>query len=97
MLLHITRATHIEDHKIAVVFNDGREGIADLSGILAGPVFAPLWEVPEFARFRVDKELDAIVWSNGADLAPERIYFEAFKHDEDSVLQARFREWGYLE
>nr|VFK37974.1 MAG: Protein of unknown function (DUF2442) [Candidatus Kentron sp. SD]VFK42614.1 MAG: Protein of unknown function (DUF2442) [Candidatus Kentron sp. SD] len=56
-----------------------------MSGILAEPVFAPLREIPEFARFRIDKELDTIVWPNGADPAPGRIYFEAFKNDDDPL------------
>nr|VFJ54668.1 MAG: Protein of unknown function (DUF2442) [Candidatus Kentron sp. FM]VFJ55177.1 MAG: Protein of unknown function (DUF2442) [Candidatus Kentron sp. FM] len=60
-----------------------------------GPVFEPLRDVSEFARFRVDTELETITWPNGADLAPERIYFQAFKDEDNPALQARFRKWGY--
>ena len=52
-------------------------------------------KAPEvFRQFRVDEELQTIVWPNGADLAPEYIYFQAFR--EDSGLQAAFRKWGYV-
>ncbi|MBT8420010.1 MAG: DUF2442 domain-containing protein [Gammaproteobacteria bacterium] len=95
MFLHVTQATHLEDYKIAVSFNDGKKGIADLSDVLKGPVFESLKDVSEFSRFRVDEELETVVWPNGADLAPESIYFQAFKDDADSALQARFRKWGY--
>ena len=40
-------------------------------------------EESEFRRFTVDKELDTLVWENGADLAPEYIYFRAFRNEQD--------------
>jgi len=42
----------------------------------------------------VDKELDTIVWSNGIDLAPEFIFFQAFKDERN--LQLQFKAWGYI-
>ncbi|MBC8445962.1 MAG: DUF2442 domain-containing protein, partial [Chloroflexi bacterium] len=47
-----------------------------------------------FSRLRVDEELETITWPNGADLAPEYIYFRAFK--DDPALQEQFKEWGYI-
>ena len=75
MFLHITNAKYLEDYKVKVSFNNGREGIADLSSILKGKVFEPLKNKTEFSNFIVDKELETIVWSSGADLAPEYIFF----------------------
>ena len=42
----------------------------------------------------IDEELETIVWPNGADLAPEYVYFQAFKEDPD--LQSQFKQWGYI-
>jgi len=42
----------------------------------------------------IDFCLETIIWANGADLAPEYIYFKAFKDDPD--LQEQFKKWGYL-
>ena len=42
MMLHITEAKYLTDYKVQVVFNDGKEGVADLSDALRGPVFDPL-------------------------------------------------------
>lgn len=94
MFLHITKAAYIEDYKVRVSFNNGREGVADLTDALTGSVFESLKAQSAFSTFSVDAELETIVWSNGADLAPEYIYFQAFKNDPK--LQAQFKQWGYI-
>lgn len=94
MFLHVTNANYIEDYKIEVSFNNGRKGVADLRSALKGSVFKSLRNKSEFSSFTVDKELETIVWSNGADLAPEYIYFQAFKNEPK--LQSQFKQWGYI-
>lgn len=95
MFLHVTDARYLRDYLVEVAFNDGRMGIADLAGALHGPVFEPLKDRSVFSSLRVDPELETIVWPNGADLAPEFLYFQAFK--EEPALAEQFREWGYLQ
>lgn len=80
MILHVTNAIYIGDYKVEVSFNDGRKGVADLSDALQGPVFKPLKDKAIFSQLKVDKVLETITWPNGADLAPEYIYFQAFKN-----------------
>lgn len=94
MFLHIKQARYRNDYKVEVTFSDGRTGIADLAPALTGPVFEPLRDKGVFARFTVDADLQTIVWPNGADLAPEYIYFQAFRNDPE--LHEQFRTWGYL-
>ena len=94
MLLHVTSAKPVEGYRVQVRFDDGREGVADLSEALVGPMFEPLRDPDMFNMMRVDKELRTIVWPNGCDLAPEYIYFQSFRDEPE--LQARFRKWGYL-
>ena len=93
MILHITQAKYLKDYEVEVVFNDGRKGVADLSGVLRGPVFQPLKDKRFFAQLRVDNEMATITWPNGADLAPEAVYYWAFKNVPE--LQNQFKEWGY--
>ena len=93
MILHITQAKYLNDYKVQVVFNDGKEGVADLFDVLRGPVFNPLKDKKLFAQLRVDEEMETIAWPNGADLAPEAVYFRAFKDAPE--LQKQFQEWGY--
>lgn len=95
MFLHVTSAKYLRDYLVEVTFNNGRSGCADLSEALRGPMFEPLKDVSVFSRLRVDEELQTVAWENGADLAPEYIYFQAFK--SDAALASQFREWGYLQ
>ena len=71
MLLHVTDAKYLRDYVIWLRFNDGAEGEVDLEPELEGEVFGPLKDLEQFKKFRVDPELDTVVWDNGADLAPE--------------------------
>ncbi|MCL0065337.1 DUF2442 domain-containing protein [Dehalococcoidia bacterium] len=94
MFLHVTNAKYIEEYRVQISFNDGRKGVADLSDALEGSVFGQLKEKSVFSRLKLDEELGTIVWPNGADLAPEYIYFQAFK--DEPGLQTQFKEWGYV-
>lgn len=93
MFLHVTKVEYLHDYAIRVTFNDGRRGEADLEDALRGPVFEPLKDKILFSQVSVDPELETVVWPNGADLAPEFLYFKAF-HD-DPALAKQFEEWGY--
>jgi len=94
MLVNVVNAKYLDRYRIAVTFNNGRAGVVDLKDVLNGPVFEKLKDVDEFRRFKVDSELDTIVWANGADIAPEYVFYKAFSDDAD--LQEQFRDWGYL-
>jgi len=71
MFLHVTSARYISDYKLWLEFNDGAKGEVDLADELSGEVFSPLSDLKAFKNFTLDDELDTIVWSNGADFAPE--------------------------
>ncbi len=94
MILHVVEAKHLGGYRVEVGFNDGKRGVADLTEAIKGGIFENLKDEKEFARFVVDPELDTLVWANGADLAPEYIYFQAFKSEPE--LRPKFIEWGYL-
>lgn len=93
MFLHVIHAAYDGDYKIKITFNDGRTGTVNLLPVLKGPVFDALKNIAEFRKFRVDEELATIVWENGADFAPEYLYYLAFKEEESLLTQ--FKNWGY--
>jgi hypothetical protein len=74
MFLHVKEATYLHDYVLRVRFNNGMEGEVDLSKELEGEVFEPLKDINKFKAFKVDSDLETIVWENGADLAPEFLY-----------------------
>jgi len=92
--LRIEAVEHLEGTRIRVAFSNGRSGVADLQALLCGPLLAPLKQPGCFAEFELNAELGTITWPNGADLAPEAIYFQAFQ--DDPSLQETFQAWGYL-
>lgn len=71
MILHVTDVKYLQNYQLKLTFNDGVAGIVDLSNELWGEMFEPLKDPVLFSQVRLDKELDTIVWANGADLAPE--------------------------
>ena len=74
MILHVREARYVRDYVLWLRFNDGAEGEIDLKSELEGEVFAPLKDLSQFQRFRVDPELQTVVWENGADITPEFLY-----------------------
>jgi hypothetical protein len=74
MFLHVKEARYLHDYVIWLRFKDGAEGEIDLESELQGEVFGPLRDKQAFERFKVDPELETVVWENGADLSPEFLY-----------------------
>ena len=74
MILHVREARHVRDYVIWLRFNDGAEGEVDLKDELDGEVFEPLKDLSRFTQFRVDPEMQTLVWNSGADMAPEFLY-----------------------
>ena len=75
MLRDITHATPLEDYRLRLRFEDGLEGEICLSELVPFEgVFAPLRVPAFFNQVRVNPELGAIEWPNGADLDPDVLY-----------------------
>lgn len=70
--IHICTAQHEGAYRIALSFNDGSKGVADLSEELEGPVFEPLRDFDYFKKFQLIGP--TLEWPNGADFAPEFLY-----------------------
>jgi hypothetical protein len=73
-MLEITRAEHLEEFRIRVLFSNGEEGVVDLFDALWGPIFESLKDPSRFKEFKVPEVLHTIAWENGADFAPEFLY-----------------------
>lgn len=62
--------------RIDLTFADGLNAVVDMNNILKTyrGVFLPLLDDHFFQQVRVDPELGAIVWPNGADVCPDVLY-----------------------
>lgn len=73
----VTSVTALPDAQIEVTFVDGTSGKVDMRAFLRRPnidgtVFEPLRDPAVFAGARV--VMGAVLWPNGADLAPDAMY-----------------------
>ena len=93
VFLHIRDVRCVDAYWLELGFSDGRRGIADLEAELVGPVFSQLLDPDLFRRVVVNAELGTIQWANGADFAPEFLYFLAFQNDP--ALIPKFKAWGH--
>lgn len=95
-MLHISNAEYLGDYRVRFVFDNGREGVADLHSMIfddSRSVFSPLRDKDNFQQFYI--EHGALCWADGLDVAPEYIYYLAFRDDE--TLHPLFEKWGYIE
>jgi hypothetical protein len=65
----------LNDYRLRIQFDDGVEGIVDVAQRVSFKgVFAPLRDLTEFRRVKVNPEIGTIAWPNGADLDPVVLY-----------------------
>jgi hypothetical protein len=70
----ITDAVYAGDYKLSLLFNDLESRIVDLEPYLDGPIFEPLKELSYFRSFELNRDIDTVVWPNGADFSPDFLY-----------------------
>ena len=70
----------VGDYRLRLLFDDGTVGDVDFSSREWTGVFEPFRDPAYFAQVRIDPEAATIVWPNGVDMAPERLYEEARRH-----------------
>ena len=73
-MLYVVDATYVDGYRLCVRFDEGTTKIVDLHPHLDGPIFEPLRDIAYFKSFKVDHDVDTVVWENGADFAPEFLY-----------------------
>ncbi len=73
-IVRISEVQPKEGRRLALTFDDGTRGVADVSRLLVGPVFEEIRGSDEvFARVVLDG-YGSIAWPNGADLDPWVLY-----------------------
>jgi len=77
VLVCVRAVRYLDGFRVHLTFTDGTERDMDLESYLHGPIFDPLRNNPKlFAQVYIDPETETLTWPNGADIAPETLYYE---------------------
>jgi len=71
---YVLDASYIGGHRLKIGFENDEVRVVDLAAHLDGPVFEPLKDESYFRQFRVNEDIDTVVWPNGADFSPDFLY-----------------------
>ena len=71
---YILDATYHNEYKLRIKFENNEVLIVDFAEHLDGPVFEPLKDIGYFRLFKVNLDIDTIVWPNNADFSPDFLY-----------------------
>jgi hypothetical protein len=77
-------------YTLRVGFDDGTEQVMDFRPMLAGALYGPLRELTVFNQVRIDAEVHALVWPNGADFDPATLHDW---REHASALIERAKQW----
>ena len=78
----------IKDYSVEITFDDLKKGVIDLRSYLGKGIFKELLDKKKFCQMKVDAQLGTMCWPNGADIAPDTLYFrisQAFTSALDNV------------
>lgn len=94
-MLHISACQWLADYKLALIFDNGIEGVVDLDDLIEEDViFAPLKNKEIFKNVEL-RYGGVTTWLNGLlDIAPEYLFFLMNKCNPK--FHDLFTKWGYL-
>lgn len=77
-IIDVVDVTVLGRYVLELQFEDGSNRVIDLEPILEGPMYAALLaDYDLFRQVRVDADAGTVVWPNGADISPRRLYAES--------------------
>ena len=71
---YVINVAYAGEYKLRVQFENNEFRLVDLADHLDGPVFEPLKEPSYFQSFRLNPDIDTVVWPNNADFSPDFLY-----------------------
>jgi hypothetical protein len=70
----VKQAKYVKDYQIILTFDNDQSKFIDLRNYLEGEIFQPLNDIAYFKKFRIDNDLETLVWDNGADISPDFLF-----------------------
>jgi hypothetical protein len=71
---YVLDVSYAGGYKLRVRFENEEVRVVDLSDHLDGPIFEPLKDLSYFRQFKVNHDIDTVVWPNDADFSPDFLY-----------------------
>ncbi len=71
----IVKVRPMPDYRLEIAFNDGTEGIVDVSYLVGKGIFEA-WQEKSFFEKVVIADDGSLFWSNGIDLCPDALYLK---------------------
>ena len=84
----------VSPYTLRLRFDDGTEQTVDFRPVLAGELYGPLRRAELFNQVRIDREVETLVWPNGADFDPATL------HDwpqHEKALRGLAKRWEQVE
>ncbi len=76
MFPHLISVEAVAKYKLQLRYDDGIEGMVDLSHLAGRGVFKVWNEGDTFFRVSIDSETNALIWSDMVDLDPDSLYLQ---------------------
>ena len=88
MIVHVIAVSVVGPHSLKLEFDDGARRRVNLRQMPYGPIFEPLRDPAYFALARLDPDSRTVSWPNGADFAPDFLYFLEAEASPSRVMEA---------
>ena len=73
---HITSVQPLPNHKLKLRYDDGVEGVVDLSAEVGKRVFTAWRDTKHFESVQIEEGGRAVVWPGDIDLCADALYLE---------------------
>lgn len=89
----VVAAAYLHDTVLSVTFSDGLTGEVDLMDIFVGPLAEEIIAEGRVRDFVVDEEQGTVVWFNGLDIAPDRLWTSVLERRNSTERQHQ-HDWA---
>jgi len=77
----------LSDYRIEIEFDDGIQGVVDLSELVGKGVFSSWKEYESFHKVSIGS-MGELVWQDGQDLCPDALYLKATGKEPADIFPA---------
>jgi len=87
----VTRVEVLENYKLDLAFDDGKNGLVDLSRLVGKGVFSIWADYEVFKKVRIG-DFGELIWGDEVDLCPDSLYLQATHQRPEDVFPSLKQE-----